>query len=360
MLLHQRFVHEGDRVAQRAADRDDGFDGRGIALVRHGGGADLALVERLGELVDLGMRQVHDFVRHLGEAAADQPEHADIFDQAVARRLPGDVGDAETEARHDPLVELEGTLAERRLAADRADQAADEGAVLQLREALMIAPGFGEPDRAFVAERDRQRLHGVGAAGHRRGLVALGEPEQLAPDGLQIALEHRMRVLDLQHDAGIEHILGGRAEVEILAVVAVADRLQRAQRRHQRVLDAADLGGDRLEVDIADLGLAGDLGCGDLRNDAELGLRQRQRRLVVVPFLHAVRVVEDRAQLLGAPQVLEQGRSKTPDGMAGPQRLMVCTVSPAPRLRRGYDRGCMKLVEPSRSMRASRSTSHVR
>ncbi len=117
-----------------------------------------------------------------------------------------------------------------------------------------------------------------------------------------------MRVLDLQHGAGVEHVLRGRAEVQIFAVVAVADRLQRAQRRHQRVLDVTHLRGDRLEVDIADLGLAGDLGGGGRRNDAELGLRQRQRRLVVVPFLNAVLVVEDGAQLVGAPQVLEQGR----------------------------------------------------
>ncbi len=130
------------------------------------------------------MRQRDDLVRDLGEAAADQPEHADIFDQAVARRLPRNVGDAEAEPRHHHLVELEGALAERRLRADRADQAADEHAVLQLCQALMVAAGFGEPDRAFVAEGDRQRLHRVGAARHRRILVPLGQPIKLAPDVL--------------------------------------------------------------------------------------------------------------------------------------------------------------------------------
>ena len=237
-----------------------------------------------------------------------EAEHADIFHQAIARRLPGYVGDAEAEPRHHAAVELEGALAERGLRADRADQAADEHALFQLRQTLIVAPGLGEPDRAFVAEGDRQRLHRVGAARHRRVLVRLGEPIELAPDGLQVAHEHRVRLLDLQHDAGVEHVLRGGAEMQIFAVVAIADRLQGAQRRYQRMLGAADVSGDGFEIDQADLRLAGDLGGGGPRNDAELGLRQRERGLVVIPCLHAVLVVEDRAQLVGAPHVLEQGR----------------------------------------------------
>ena len=125
--MDQRVVHEGDGVAQRAADRDDAFGDHGVALVRHGRGADLALGEGLGELVDLVVGEADDLGGDLGEAAADEPEHADVFDEAVARRLPGDVGDAEAEPRHHHGVELEGAVAERGLGADRADQAADEG-----------------------------------------------------------------------------------------------------------------------------------------------------------------------------------------------------------------------------------------
>ena len=40
------------------------------------------------ELVDFGMREEDDLVRDLGEAAADEAEHADIFDETVARRVP--------------------------------------------------------------------------------------------------------------------------------------------------------------------------------------------------------------------------------------------------------------------------------
>ena len=61
--------------------------------------------------------------------------------------------------------------------------------------------------------------------------------------------------------------------VQVFAVVAVAHRLQGAQRRHQRMFDAADFFRDRFQVDVADLGLARDLVGRGLRNDAELGLR---------------------------------------------------------------------------------------
>jgi hypothetical protein len=74
------------------------------------------------------------------------------------------------------------------------------------------------------------------------------------------------------------------------------------------MLDMADLGGDRVEVDVADLGLGRDLVGRGLRDDAKLGLRQRERGLEVVPGLDTIFVVEHRAQLVGAPHVLEQDR----------------------------------------------------
>lgn len=115
-----------------------------------------------------------------------------------------------------------------------------------------------------------------------------------------------MRVLQLQHGRGVEHVLRGGAEVHILAKLGLAHRLQRAQRRHQRVFDAPDLRADRLEVHVLHPGLCRDLLRRRARDDAQFRLLERQRRLVVVPLLHAVAVAENRAQLLRAPDVLEQ------------------------------------------------------
>ena len=114
-----------------------------------------------------------------------------------------------------------------------------------------------------------------------------------------------MRVLDLQHGGGIEHVLRGGSEVYVFAEFGLAQLLHCFQRRHQRMLDAADFGGDRFDVDVLGFGFRRDL-VGGLRNDAELGLLERERGFEVVPFLHAVAVVEDRPEFVAAPQVLDQ------------------------------------------------------
>jgi len=128
-----------------------------------------------------------------------------------------------------------------------------------------------------------------------------------------------MRLFELEHEAGIEHVLRRRAEMQVLAVTVAAFLLQRAQRRDQRMLGAADLGADRRKVDILDLGLRGDFQRGGLRDDPELGLRQRQRGLVVEPFLHAVLVAEDCGEFLRSPDVSEQGGIENPGRHAAPR-----------------------------------------
>ncbi len=343
MLHDQRVVHEGDGVTQRAADRDDAFGDHGVALVGHGRGPDLAFGEGLADFVDLVVGEADDLGGDLGEAAADQPEHARIFNEAIPRRLPGDIGDPQAEPRHHPLVELEGAIPQRCLSADRADQAADEGARLELPEALVVAAGFGKPDRAFVAEGDWERLHRMGAPHHRRVLVLFGEGVQHAPDGLEVAHKDPVRLLELQHSPGVEHVLGGRPEVEKFAVAIGANRLQGAQRRHQGMIDLANARGDHLEVHVLDLGLAGNLvGCG-LRNDAELGLGEGKRGFEVEPLLNAVLVVEDRAERLRAPHMLEQNGIEDTGGHAGHftmlEKSILCPIMAGPASDRGRDVG---------------------
>ena len=98
-----------------------------------------------------------------------------------------------------------------------------------------------------------------------------------------------MRIPDLQHRAGVEHILRRGSEMDdILPVAGLAELLQRFQRGHQRMLDAPDLGGNRLDIDVFDFGLGRDLVRRLFGNDAERGLSQRERRFEVVPFLHPV------------------------------------------------------------------------
>src|SRR5690606_9550940 len=125
-------------------------------------------------------------------------------------------------------------------------------------------------------------------------------------DGLHVPQVDRVRFPDLQHHRGIEHVLGRGAEMDVFAVIPLAQLLHRFHRRHQRMLDAADFSGNRIDVDFRDAGVGGNVLGGGFRNDPQPGLLDRQCRLEIEPLLHAVVVVEYGAQLLGAPQVLDQ------------------------------------------------------
>jgi hypothetical protein len=75
---------------------------------------------------------------------------------------------------------------------------------------------------------------------------------------------------------------------------------------HQRMLHPPDLRADRLEVHVLHPRLGRDFPGRRPRDDAETGLLQREGRLEVEPFLHAIGVAEDGAQLVRAPQMPEQ------------------------------------------------------
>ena len=148
----------------------------------------------------------------------------------------------------------------------------------------------------------------MGAPRHRRILVLLGEAVKLAADLAQIAQEQRMCArlsCSMVPVSSTSCVVGPKWT--IFAVIAVADSLQGAQRRHQRMFGAADFCGDDFEIDVCHLGLARDLVGSGLRHDAELGLRQRESGFVDRTRSEPGLVVEDRAQLVGAPDVLEQG-----------------------------------------------------
>jgi hypothetical protein len=75
---------------------------------------------------------------------------------------------------------------------------------------------------------------------HRRVPVFFRECAERASDGAQVAQKNPVRLLELQNGACVEHVLGGRAEMEIFAVAVRAHRVQRTQCRHQGMVDLAD------------------------------------------------------------------------------------------------------------------------
>jgi hypothetical protein len=136
--------------------------------------------------------------------------------------------------------------------------------------------------------------------------MRLGQPRQLLAHGRHVAQDHGVHLLELQRDAGVDHVLGRGAVVQPFAVVFAAARLQLLERRHQRMLDAADFRRHLGDVDVAGPRLGADFAGRLGGNDAQLGLRLGQRRLEIQPFLDAVFLGKNGAQLIGAPQVLER------------------------------------------------------
>ena len=91
VLDMHRFINQRGAFQHRCGQAGQPFQRGGVALVRHGGRADLAGGERLLNLVDLGAHQVVKLVADFAQRAADQHRHGGELREAVARRLPADI-----------------------------------------------------------------------------------------------------------------------------------------------------------------------------------------------------------------------------------------------------------------------------
>ena len=99
VLLRHRRQHRGDqaRSAHRGGHRLHGADR--IVLVRHRRRAAAALHRRVGDLGDFGLRQQRQVAANLAQRSAHEPQRAGDVGEAAALGVPGDLGDAQAEAR---------------------------------------------------------------------------------------------------------------------------------------------------------------------------------------------------------------------------------------------------------------------
>ena len=144
MVGDRGFEQGGDVLAHQ---RDGGVDieaGDGIALLRHRARRSARLVERLVDLGDLGLHQELHVHGNLAERAGEESEKAGDLADAVAHRVPGDVGLAEAELLHHRGLHLEAIGAERGQRSDRAAEFADQNAGAQLRQSFAVALHRGE------------------------------------------------------------------------------------------------------------------------------------------------------------------------------------------------------------------------
>src|SRR5207248_8003442 len=116
------------------------------------------LVERLEHLGDLGLHQKLNVHGNLAERASEEAKKAADLADAVAHRVPGDLGLAKLELGHQAFLHLEAVLAERSKRAHRARELADQNTRAQLLEPGAMALHGGEQTRALEAEGERHRL----------------------------------------------------------------------------------------------------------------------------------------------------------------------------------------------------------
>ena len=135
----------------------------------------------------------------------------------------------------------------------------------------------------------------VGAPGHRGVAIAARQIRAGPPRSRQILADQLQAVAQLQHEPGVDDVLGGGAPVHVAAGIALAGLGQRLDQRHDRI--AGQLGAACRIASRSkrrDVRLGGDL-LGRLgRDQAEPGLSAGERRLDVEHALQARLVREHR------------------------------------------------------------------
>ncbi len=292
--------------------QDDGqavhaLAGAGVHLVRHRGGADLALLEALGDELVAGHQ-----ADGLGQAGRRGGELDESGEHLEVQRPGVDLADAgqhvvEAEVAGDPLLqlgELVGVATEQvQHVLGGADRALDPAQrvpgdqLLQAAERHQQLVGHG---REPLAEGGRLGGHVVRPAGHDQLGVLGGEPAQ--------AHQHRHRtvadVLQGLADLELLDVLGevprGHALVDLLVAGKVAELLDPGL--HVVSGDALTRG-DGFEVDLVEDPLVvGDGGGGHLDTEVLLGLQDGEPQVALKDHL-----------VLGGPQ-LGQGRRSVPGG----------------------------------------------
>ncbi len=184
-----------------------------------------------------------------------------------------------------------------------------------------------QPYRAFVAEGNRQRVLTMRASGHdvasvttrRRGESTVGRGE--------IGFDDVDPLPDLQHERGIENVLGGRTPMHVAARIAARRAAERPDHRDDGVADDPCAGADLLERQAIDCRGGGDRLGRSRRNYVEARLHPRQRRLDIEHALEQRPIVEHSMHLRRAVERTEDRAIRRIDGHRQTSRN---TVSPLP------------------------------
>ncbi len=218
---------------------DDQLAGDRVALLRHRARCAAPLHERLGHLAELGRHHGHDIGRDLRQRTGHQSKEGNDLGDVVAGDVPGDRGLPETELVAYRSLHLQTLVAQRGERSGGAAERGDEHPLTDLREACDMSVDHGQPHRRLVAEGHRQCVLHMGATGHRRVAITLGEPHQDSRHCAQVVTDDVERGTKLQDGGGIHDVLGGGAPVDVMARFP-GTLGQLANERQDRIAD--DLG----------------------------------------------------------------------------------------------------------------------
>ena len=159
-----------------------------------------------------------------------------------------------------------------------------------------------EPDGDLVAERDRQRVLQMRAAGHGRVAVLPGEASERPPHCGELRLDDPERVAHLQHDRRVHHILSRRTPMDVSARFA-GDLRELMNERQNGEADVGGLAPERVEIDRVEPGVRRDLSCGCFRNHAARGFGAREGDFDVDVAPDERALVEDAAHFRSAEEI---------------------------------------------------------
>src|SRR6185437_11126068 len=240
-------------------------------------------------------------VATLARLPQTKPRKAAVSTMRSRLTCQGDAGAASPSSLASPSVTA-AFLAERGERAGSAGKLHGQHAPTQFVEPRQMIDERREPNRAFVAEGHRQRVLQVRPPRHYRAAMSLRLLGKSARASGDVALDDGESLAHLQHHGSVHDVLSGCAPMNVARRLLAGGAAERLGDAYDRIAHVARIGAELGQIDAVDRGGRRDGLGGALRDDAELGLRPRQRGLDIEHPLHELPVDEDAAHLVAAEE----------------------------------------------------------
>ena len=256
----------------------------------------------LERLADFGLHQQRHVACDLAAGAGEDRERGCDLGKTVPVRVPRCVGHSEIKLRGKPLGDVEALFLERGQRAGGAAELQDQNFLAQPPQPVARARQRRGITRELEPERHRQRLLEQGARHGHVAAMAPGECRERLGGAIEILEQRVEHGAELEHHGCVDHVLAGRAPMNVPGRLLAALADFGGQRVDQ---GGGEIAGDdralaqRRKIVVPDLTGFSD-GAGMARgHDADRGLGARERGLEIEHALHARTVVEHGAHLVG-------------------------------------------------------------